>query len=124
MPDEIQISAEKWQELLDAQIAKTAQKPTRATVPSTKPYAEKSFVSVHYTAAGQSDADSTYKNRNEKIYVVAHFYMRPGDTWQAVTRDALNYFHTFPDCKLIVHDHAWNEPCSPAPKLRKCRELS
>jgi hypothetical protein len=106
MPDEIKFSQEQWDEMLAKQIAKQTVKPTRATVAASKPYHEKSFVSMHYNAAGVSDSDTTYNSRDPKTYVVLHFYMRPGDTFQALQNDARNYQASFNDCKLIVHSHA------------------
>ena len=127
VPDEIQMTQEQWDALLSAQVAKTEQKkttvkPNRAK-PAAKPYAEKSFVSVHYTANGQGDIDTIYSNRDALTYVVLHFYLRDGDTWSALLKDSRDYASMFPHCRIIAHDHKFNEPCSPAPKQRKCKEV-
>jgi len=124
MPEELKITPEQWEEMLRLQMQKQQPKaPTRTTHEASKPYKEKSFVSVHYDAAGSKDNDSAYSTRDASVYVVLHFYLRDGDTWPALLRDARDYAQTFHHSKIIVHDHAWNEPCSPAPKLKKCKEV-
>lgn len=126
MADELKISADQFAELVAQQMARQAQKEVpqpKTSRPASKPYKEKSFVSVHYTALGTGDNDSNYSSRDSQLYVVLHFYLREGDNWQALQRDARNYAQTFQHAKIIAHDHAWNEPCSPAPKLHKCKEM-
>ena len=124
MPEEIQITQEQWEAMLAKQVAKQAAKtPTRATISAAKPMREKSFTCQHYFALGQSDADSLYKSRSPETYVVLHFYMREGETFQGLQNDAKNYQQMFQHCKFIVHDHPWNEPCKPAPKFNKCKEI-
>lgn len=119
------LNAAAWEEMLSKQMTKQKAKetPTRATTPAQKRGPEKSFVAMHYLAAGETDGDTQYKKRDPSIYAVVHFYLRAGDTFQALCRDARDYAQTFHHSKIIAHDHAWNEPCSGAPKQRKCKEL-
>jgi|SRR5215471_2739810 len=125
MPEELKITQEQWDEMIRLQMQKQQPKPPASTQPkeATKPYKEKSFVSVHYDAAGSKDNDSTYSSRDASVYVVLHFYLREGDTWPALLKDSRDWAGHFQHAKVIAHDHAWNEPCSPAPKLHKCREV-
>lgn len=124
MSDEKSMDAAAWEEMLAKQLAKQKAKvPTRATTQARKPLPEKSFVSMNYMAAGQSDWDTQYKKRDPDIYVVLHFYLRTGDTFPALQKDARNYAQYFPHSKIIAHDHSWDSPCSGAVNLRKCKEV-
>ena len=125
MADELQITTEQWDLMLAKQMAKqkVAAKTTRSTVSAKKPGPEKSFVSTHYLASGQSDADTQYKTRDPQTYVVLHFYLRDGDSFQPLCKDARDYAQMFPHSKIIAHDHSFDQPCSPSPKQQKCREV-
>jgi hypothetical protein len=125
MSDELNLNAAAWEELLAKQMEKGKPKPPRnvGSTEARKPGPEKSFTSQHYLALGKSDWDTQYKRRDPDVYVVLHFYLRAGDTFAALQRDARNYAQYFPHSKIIAHDHSWDDPCSTAPNQRKCKEI-
>lgn len=56
--------------------------------------------------------DPTPKTDDVDIYRTTHFYVRKGDTWPRVLKDARGEIERCgPGTRVMAHDHKFNEPC-------------
>src|SRR5215831_15363949 len=93
--------------------------PNPKVKPSKAKPSDKTFVAYHYRG---TENDSFISKRNPAVQAMIHYFTRAGDTWVRCLNDAKDDKKYHPDWKIIAHDHAFNEPCSPSEKA-KCREI-
>jgi hypothetical protein len=106
---------------------KAERTPPRASKPGTRPKdvsgRDKAFVAFHYSDGTDHESHSYLQGRNSLCPATIHFFLRPNDSWNKVLADGREEKKFHPDRVVVVHNHAWNETCTPAPAKAKCKEI-